>query len=109
MRLSPLAGRLADVHPDVEAIRAVSYSSREGNGSFLIRRTKELIRRCSRHRDADDASYDRLRRVGRRRFLLRRYPYSVIDESGEDYLYPAEFFAVIELPPAVRRALQTAV
>ena len=29
----------------------------------------------------------------------------VIDESGEDYLYPAELFAVIELPPAVERAI----
>ena len=33
----------------------------------------------------------------------------VIDESGEDYLYPADYFALIELPPAVERALlQTA-
>lgn len=29
----------------------------------------------------------------------------VIDESGEDYLYPAGYFAVIELPPAVEQAL----
>ena len=29
----------------------------------------------------------------------------VIDESGEDYLFPASYFAVIELPAAVRRAL----
>jgi hypothetical protein len=29
----------------------------------------------------------------------------VIDESGEDYLFPASYFAVLELPPAVRRAL----
>ena len=33
----------------------------------------------------------------------------VIDESGEDYLYPAEFFAAVELPQAVRRALRAAV
>lgn len=33
----------------------------------------------------------------------------VIDESGEDYLYPAEFFTVIELPRTVRRVLQAAV
>ena len=30
----------------------------------------------------------------------------VIDESGEDYLYPQSFFAHIELPQAVRRAVQ---
>jgi hypothetical protein len=30
----------------------------------------------------------------------------VIDESGEDYLYPAEYFASIELPAPVLRALK---
>ena len=33
----------------------------------------------------------------------------VIDESGEDYLYPRDFFVVIELPqPLRRRVLQAA-
>lgn len=40
--------------------------------------------------DADAASHHMLR---------------VIDESGEDYLYPDEFFMLIELPEAVRKAL----
>jgi hypothetical protein len=29
----------------------------------------------------------------------------VIDESGEDYLYPRKLFAAIELSPAIRRKL----
>jgi hypothetical protein len=29
----------------------------------------------------------------------------VIDESGEDYLYPADYFVVVELPKAVEQAL----
>jgi hypothetical protein len=29
----------------------------------------------------------------------------VIDESGEDYLYPAEYFIVVDLPPHVQEAL----
>jgi len=29
----------------------------------------------------------------------------VVDESGDDYLYPASLFLPIELPPAVRRAV----
>jgi len=33
----------------------------------------------------------------------------VIDESGEDYLYPANYFTAIELPPSVRKAVLTAV
>jgi hypothetical protein len=32
----------------------------------------------------------------------------VIDESGEDYLYPRRFFAEVELPPSLRRAVLTA-
>lgn len=29
----------------------------------------------------------------------------VIDESGEDYLYPDDFFMLVELPEAIRRAV----
>lgn len=32
----------------------------------------------------------------------------VIDESGEDYLYPDDFFMLAELPEAVRRAVMRA-
>ncbi len=29
----------------------------------------------------------------------------VIDESGEDYLYPADYFVMVELPKAVEKSL----
>jgi len=29
----------------------------------------------------------------------------IIDESGDDYLYPAEYFVVLRLPKHVKRAL----
>ena len=29
----------------------------------------------------------------------------VVDESGEDYLYPSEWFVAIELPPVVEDSL----
>ena len=32
----------------------------------------------------------------------------VLDESGDDYLYPSEVFASVELPTAIRRAVLTA-
>jgi hypothetical protein len=32
----------------------------------------------------------------------------VIDESGEDYLYPEEFFVPVRLPQAVERAVRRA-
>ena len=33
----------------------------------------------------------------------------VIDESGEDYVYPHSFFAPIDLPQPIRRAVLAAV
>jgi hypothetical protein len=33
----------------------------------------------------------------------------VIDESGDDYLYPESYFALIELPPSIRKAVLSAV
>jgi len=32
----------------------------------------------------------------------------VIDNEGEDYLYPADYFMVVDLPAAVERALSHA-
>ena len=32
----------------------------------------------------------------------------VVDESGEDYVYPAELFERVQLPAAVERALRLA-
>jgi hypothetical protein len=32
----------------------------------------------------------------------------VVDESGEDYLYPQDYFLPIELPQAVQKALLSA-
>jgi hypothetical protein len=32
----------------------------------------------------------------------------IIDESGEDYLYPADYFVFIELPQAVTKAFAAA-
>jgi hypothetical protein len=29
----------------------------------------------------------------------------VVDESGEDYLYPAKYFVLVELPQAVKKSL----
>jgi hypothetical protein len=31
----------------------------------------------------------------------------VVDESGEDYLFPAEYFRVLSLPPGVDRLMRT--
>ncbi len=30
---------------------------------------------------------------------------SVIDNEGEDYLYPSDYFVFVDFPPAVKQAL----
>ena len=35
--------------------------------------------------------------------------FRVVDESGEDYLYPQNLFALLELPQPIRRAVLAAV
>ena len=44
--------------------------------------------------DADARKHDQIR---------------IVDESGEDYLYPARLFAAVQLPRAVREAVRQAV
>lgn len=41
--------------------------------------------------------------------VAKRHRYVwVVDESGEDYLFPSKYFVDVDLPPAARRAvLQT--
>ena len=38
----------------------------------------------------------------------RAYFFRVIDEEGEDYLYPADWFVPVDLPPKAKRALVAA-
>jgi len=39
---------------------------------------------------------------------LKHHQIRVIDESGEDYLYPEEYFVPVRLPQAVERAVREA-
>lgn len=90
--------------------RSKAISTRPPNGrKATARRTRRLVV-CLRNEgyevsleprkfyavlpDASAAKQDQLR---------------VIDESGEDYLFPASLFAAIPVPPSVRRALLAAV
>ena len=47
--------------------------------------------------------YRCLRDLGAERHAMRR----VVDEDGEDYLYPRDWFIEVRLPPAAKRALSS--
>jgi hypothetical protein len=74
-------------HGSTKAFRGVS-SERRLEVSLEKRKIYEVLP------DVEAAYHDQIR---------------VIDESGEDYLYPESFFVEIELPQPLRRALTASV
>lgn len=60
---------------------------------------------CLRNEGADDLDVRKLYRVVDDEAAGKRGYVRVVDDSGEDYLYPSEFFALVEVPESVARDL----
>ena len=60
---------------------------------------------CLRNDGADDLEPRKVYQILPDAAAAREGLARVIDESGEDYLYPAEFFVRVKLPAAVSRRL----
>ena len=64
---------------------------------------------CIRNEDCQDLETRKIYRVVLDESSAADEGYiRVIDESGEDYLYPQDYFVKIELPQAVQKALLSA-
>ena len=66
-------------------------------------KTKFVI--CIRNDDCDDLQIGKVYRVLADKTAAKDGFIRVVDDSGEDYLYPADFFTPIVLPKAAERAL----
>lgn len=69
---------------------------------------KEQKRRyvvCIRNEDAEDLEIRKVYRVLPDEAVSARGHVRVVDESGEDYLYPSEWFVVVDLPEEAERVL----
>jgi hypothetical protein len=62
---------------------------------------------CIRNDGCDDLEIRKLYQVLPDESAERSGFIRVIDESGEDYLYPSDNFLVVDLPPAVEHTLST--
>ena len=73
-------------------------------------RQKSVIRfvLCIRNEDCEDLELRKLYQVIPDEAAARDGYFRVIDESGEDYLYPQAYFLPIELPKAAEKALLSA-
>ena len=60
---------------------------------------------CIRNDRCDDLEPRKIYQVLEDASAMREGHLRVVDESGEDYLYPAEYFVPIELPSATAKAL----
>ncbi|MEP6820651.1 MAG: hypothetical protein ABJA18_14035 [bacterium] len=63
---------------------------------------------CIRNEDCDDLETRKIYRVVPDESAATEGHIRVIDESGEDYLYPQDYFVPIELPQAAQKALLSA-
>jgi hypothetical protein len=60
---------------------------------------------CIQNKDCEDLEVRKSYRVLPDRVASQDDLLRIIDESGEDYLYPAAYFLAIELPSDVEKAL----
>jgi len=63
---------------------------------------------CIRNNGADDLELRKVYQVVPDPAASREGLVRIIDESGEDYLYPADYFVPLKLPTAVSRELASA-
>ena len=59
---------------------------------------------CVENRGAEDLDVRKVYRVLHDKNAAATGHVRVIDESGEDYLYPADYFVFVELPQKAKRA-----
>ncbi len=62
---------------------------------------------CIRNDGAEDLEPRKIYQVLPDHDAAREGLVRVIDESGEDYLYPADYFVAVKLPMAITRKLAT--
>jgi len=90
--------RLASREDQPAALRKVGASGRSQQHTFAV---------CVSNQDYPAAlELRKLYRVINDPFARQHSLIRIIDESGEDYLYPSRYFVSVELPKAVRQTLQ---
>ena len=63
---------------------------------------------CVRNEDCEDLEVRKIYQVLADEAAAEDGYIRVVDESGEDYLYPASYFFAVELPQAAEEALLSA-
>ena len=98
---------------DLRAIGEATVEDRESTASAAFFRLANMTHQkkqfaiCVRNEGAEDLEIRKVYQILPDARAAKDKHVRVIDESGEDYLYPAEFFIPLTLPREVERALST--
>ena len=75
----------------------------------MVKKNKEKsFALCIENKECEDLEKRKIYRVLPDDKAAKEGYLRIVDESGEDYLYPQSYFALIELPRKVQDALQVA-
>jgi len=70
---------------------------------------EKIFALCVENKDCEDLEKRKIYRVIPDEESEREGYLRVIDESGEDYLYPQSYFVLVELPREAQEALRVAI
>ena len=70
---------------------------------------EQLFALCVENKDCEDLEKRKIYRVIPDEESEREGYLRVIDESGEDYLYPQSYFILVQLPRKAQEALRVAI
>ncbi len=70
---------------------------------------EQVFALCVENKDCEDLEKRKIYRVIPDEESEREGYLRVIDESGEDYLYPQSYFVLVELPREAQEALRVAI
>jgi hypothetical protein len=71
-------------------------------------RPKERFALCIENKDCEDLEKRKVYVVVPDEAAVKEGYLRVIDESGEDYVYPASYFVLVQLPAEAQKALRVA-
>lgn len=72
-----------------------------------VRKTRKRFAICIENQACDALQVGMVYRTLADKLVAAKSYLRVVDDSGEDYLYPASYFVFVELPSRAERALAT--
>jgi len=72
---------------------------------MIQERTEKMFALCIENKDCDDLEKRKLYQILPDEAAAKEGYLRVVDESGEDYLYPESYFILVQLPRKAQDAL----